>query len=170
MESGRKQLLDEGVPETDIVLKPSIDMRYRGQVNELVVPAFANGFLSEKDLLSICESFTAQYERIYGPGSSSELSDIECVSVRVDAIASTRFQHEPVKRTPAKMTPVPAEERMAYWGQDRWINSPVYREESLGPECTIEGPAILEFYATTIPLHPGHKIEVDSYLNVIISS
>ena len=42
--------------------------------------------------------------------------------------------------------------------------------EALGPGVTLEGPAILEFYATSIPLQPKQKVEVDKYLNLLITS
>lgn len=169
LEKGRKQLLAEGVSEGNIVLRPSVDMRYRGQVNELVVPIPNGRELTRESLEALQETFTVQYERLYGRGSRSELSNIECVSVRVDAIASTAFKHEPIVTARSGKEAVPVGERRVYWGREGWNMTPVYREEALGPGVSLEGPAILEFYATSIPLQPKQKLEVDRYLNLLIT-
>ena len=103
LERGRKQLSAEGASEEDTILLSSVDMRYRGQVNELVVPVPGGNVLTQDTIQTLCETFTVQYEKLYGPGSSSELSDVECVSVRVDAIAPIPFKYEPVRgRGPRK--------------------------------------------------------------------
>ena len=169
LERGRKQLSAEGVSEKDTLLLSSVDMRYRGQIHELVIPLPRVNILTQDAIRTLCESFTAQYEKLYGPGSSSELSDIECVSVRVDAIASIPFKYEPMRGSGAGKKPVPVEERPAFWGPDKWRKTPVYRGEMLQPGNVVEGPAMLEFYATTIPLHPGQRVEVDEYANLIIT-
>ena len=169
LERGRKQLSAEGVSEKDTLLLSSVDMRYRGQIHELVIPLPRVNILTQDTIRTLCESFTAQYEKLYGPGSSSELSDIECVSVRVDAIASIPFKYEPMRGIGTGKKPVPVEERPAFWGLDKWRKTPVYRGEMLQPGNVVEGPAMLEFYATTIPLHPGQRVEVDEYANLIIT-
>jgi N-methylhydantoinase A len=169
LERGRNQLSAEGVSDKEILLLSSVDMRYRGQIHELVVPLPRVDALTQDAVRTLCENFTAQYEKLYGPGSSSELSDIECVSVRVDAIAPIPFRYEPVKGRRSGKRPSPVEERPAFWGRDKWRETPVYRGEALQPGDAIEGPAILEFYATTIPLHPGQRVEVDDYSNLVIT-
>jgi len=169
LERGRKQLSAEGASEKDTILLSSVDMRYRGQVNELVVPVPGGNVLTQDTIRTLCETFTVQYEKLYGPGSSSELSDVECVSVRVDAIAPIPFKYEPVRGKRSEKKPVPVEERRAFWGHDKWSMTPVYRGEMLKPGNVVEGPAILEFYATTIPLPPRQRVEVDEYSNLIIT-
>jgi len=170
LKNGRKQLLAEGVADKEILLLSSVDMRYRGQIHELVIPLPKVNVLTQDTIRTLCESFTVQYEKLYSPRSSSELSDIECVSVRVDAIAPIPFKYEPVKGERSAQKAVPVEVRPAFWGRDRWRKTPVYRGEMLQPGNIVEGPAILEFYATTIPLHPGQKVEVDEYANLIITA
>ena len=169
LERGRKQLSAEGASEKEILLLSSVDMRYRGQIHELVIALPRVDALTQNAVRTLCENFTAQYEKLYGPGSSSELSDIECVSVRVDAIAPIPFKYQPIKGARSRKKPVPVGERPAFWGRDKWRKTPVYRGETLQPGNVVEGPAILEFYATTIPLHPGQRVEVDEYSNLIIT-
>ncbi len=169
LERGRRQLSAEGASEKDTILLSSVDMRYRGQIHELVIPLPRVNILTQDTIRTLCETFTAQYEKLYGPGSSSELSDVECVSVRVDAIAPIPFKYAPIREGRTEKKPVPVEERRAFWGRDRWRMTPVYRGEALKPGHLVEGPAILEFYATTIPLHPRQKVEVDEYSNLIIT-
>ena len=169
IEKGRKQLLAEGASVETIVLQPSVDMRYRGQVNELVVPVPTGRTLTQKGFEVLRDNFTVQYERLYGSGSSSKLSDIECVSMRVDAISSTTFKCETPVKVRSRKKPVPVTERRAFWGNCGWNMTPVYQGETLGPGISVEGPAIIEFYATSIPLQPGQMLEVDMYSNIVIT-
>jgi N-methylhydantoinase A len=168
IERGRRQLAEEGVDQKAMILRPSIDMRYRGQVNELVIPTEPE--VTHASIQRTRESFILQYERFYGPGSSSQLSDIEMVTVRVDAITPTLAKVNNIAAVPKDRNSGPIGERRAFWGRhERWQMTPVYRGDSLGPGDMIDGPAILEFYATTIPLHPGQSARADDYLNLIIT-
>ena len=62
VERARRQLADEGVDPKAMILRPSIDMRYRGQVNELVIPIESE--ISQAAVQRARESFIAQYERM----------------------------------------------------------------------------------------------------------
>lgn len=167
---GLRQFAVEGVPEKAVVLRPSLDMRYRGQVHELVIPVDAQ--LDHAAVERARRNFVSLYERTYGSGSSSQLSDIEIVTVRVDAVTPTLAKINRVVAAASKGGKAePIGERRVYWGHaERWRSTPIYRGESLGPDSEVHGPAVLEYYATTIPLHPGQVARVDAHLNLIIKS
>jgi len=38
----------------------------------------------------------------------------------------------------------------------------------LAPRTVVEGPAILEEFGSTVPLHPGFTARIDDYRNVIV--
>ena len=66
-ERGMAQLQAEGA--TDPSLAFSVDLRHRGQINEVEVPV-AGASLSDGDLQPLAEAFYEKYERLYGRGSS----------------------------------------------------------------------------------------------------
>ena len=39
----------------------------------------------------------------------------------------------------------------------------------LPPGTEVEGPAIIEEFGSTVPLHPGFTARVDDYLNIIVT-
>ncbi len=164
-----KQFADEGVSAQSVVLRPSVDMRFRGQVHELTVPVDAHVTLESIERTRT--SFMTLYEQTYGSGARSQLSDTEIVTVRVDAIAPTIAQISRVALGDRKFSSAPIGERRVYWGAgEKWRSTPIYRGEALGPGSLVKGPAMLEFYATTIPLHPGQTAGVDEHLNLIITA
>ena len=168
-ERARAQLLSEGIAVQDMRLISSIDMRYRGQVHELVVPIEFKGAVTAQTLDAAQAAFVKQYEKIYGSGSSSELSDIECVSCRVDAVTSPIAKLDAMTTAKGAERTDPIGERKVYWRRDRWQTTPVFRGDLLPADAAVEGPAIIEFYATTIPLHDGQSLRVDEYRNTIIT-
>jgi len=40
----------------------------------------------------------------------------------------------------------------------------------LAPGTTVEGPAIIEEYGSTVPLHPGFTATVDDFGNLLVVS
>ena len=169
MARGHRQFAEEGVARDAVILRPAIDMRYRGQVHELVIPVDAE--LTPASVERARRNFIALYERTYGSGSSSQLSDIEIVTVRVDAITPTFARIKSVVSGTRSGRAAPIAERRVYWGHSEgWRPTPIYRGESLGTDSEIHGPAVLEYYATTIPLHPDQFARVDEHLNLIISA
>ena len=39
----------------------------------------------------------------------------------------------------------------------------------LAPGTVVEGPAIIEEFGSTVPLHPGFTARIDDYLNIIVT-
>jgi N-methylhydantoinase A len=48
---------------------------------------------------------------------------------------------------------------------DTWV---VARDE-LRPGQGMPGPVIIEEFGSTVPVHPGFKVEVDEYLNLLVT-
>jgi N-methylhydantoinase A len=49
------------------------------------------------------------------------------------------------------------------------VDTPIYWRPDLRPGDTLTGPAIVEEYGSTIPLHPGFAATVDRLGNVIVT-
>ena len=57
--------------------------------------------------------------------------------------------------------------RDAYF--DGWTKAALYQRERLGAGDVVEGPAIIEEFGSTIPVHPGFRAEVDGFGNVLVT-
>ncbi|HIF11148.1 MAG TPA: hydantoinase/oxoprolinase family protein, partial [Sneathiellales bacterium] len=96
-----EQLLREGVAESDQTFAYSIDMRHKGQINEVEVPVEGLNIASH-DLDALHDSFYARYEQIYGKGSSFRGAKLEVVTFRVRGSAVTP---KPVLSPATDLTP-----------------------------------------------------------------
>ncbi|MEZ0394939.1 MAG: hydantoinase/oxoprolinase family protein [Anaerolineales bacterium] len=151
---GRDELRAEGVAETDIRLEAFLDMRYRGQSYELIVPFSEN----------VYADFHALHARQYG--YAQENACLEVVNLRLRAVGRTDPPPLPA-RPPASPDPSPAllEHRPVLFA-DGPHRTPLYRAERLQPGNQISGPAVIVRSDTTILLGPGDLATVDIYQNL----
>lgn len=166
------QLERDGVDASRALLAPQIELRYQGQTNELTIPLPGKTELGSDEFVGVLDEFTRKYEMLYGRGSSSLLSAIELITVRVDAIAPTAAGYEPSRqggRGGDARQALDGEGR-AYWSSGGYLDStPIYRGEAMVPGDRVSGPAIIDTYGTTFPLHPGQTLELDAFRNFVIS-
>jgi N-methylhydantoinase A len=51
---------------------------------------------------------------------------------------------------------------------DRRHDTPIYSRERLGTGDQISGPAVIEEFGSTLPLHPGFTAGVDRVGNLVV--
>ena len=51
---------------------------------------------------------------------------------------------------------------------DGYVDTPVIWRTDLGAGDTFTGPAIVEEFGSTIPVHPGFEVVVDDWANLVI--
>jgi N-methylhydantoinase A len=161
------QMDRDGIAKPRRRFRFSLDMRHRGQINEVEVllagkrvhGAFAEG---------LSRRFYARYEQLYGRGSSYAEARLEIVTLRLRATAATR----PPKLTAArKRSAMPGArallgKRNIYWAELRKaVPSPIYDGALLVPGNRMRGPAVIETTDTTVVVHPGRALEVDAFGN-----
>jgi N-methylhydantoinase A len=144
----------------------SLDMRHRGQINEVEVP------LPEKRLkagfdAALRRRFAARYEQLYGRGSSYAEARTEIVTLRLRASAATPRPR--LVRT-AKRSRIGAAallgKRSIHWADlRRATTTPIYDGARLGSGNRIAGPAVIETTDTTVVVHPGRSLFVDAFGN-----
>ena len=150
----------------------NLEMRYKGQTNELTIPLESEGPLTKDAVAWLVKEFVARYEMLYGRGSSSSLSPVELMSARLDVIAEppVRFAALPEEEEGPDPSAGQVDERPIYWSEfDGYAPTPVYRGSKLVPGNRIEGPAIIEAFGTTIPLRPDQRLRVDPLSNFVIT-
>jgi N-methylhydantoinase A len=164
------QMQRDGIAAARRRLHFSLDMRHRGQINEVEVP------LPEKRLESGFEPalrrrFAARYEQLYGRGSSYEEARVEIVTLRLRASAATQ---RPRLAKIGKRARIAAQalrgKRSIHWADlKRASSTPIYDGALLVPGNRLAGPAIVETTDTTVVVHPKRALAVDTFGNFEIT-
>ncbi len=155
-ERGRREVLAEGIPSERVRIECFLDMRYRGQSYELIVP-FSSAVLEE---------FQRMHAEQYGyakPGAP-----VEVVNLRVRAIGAG--DPPPLLPMPlASADPAQAwiENREVTFSQGR-LSTPLYRAEALLPGNCLSGPAVIVRSDTTILLGASDRAAVDGFGNLLV--
>jgi N-methylhydantoinase A len=149
-------------------LQRQVDLRFRRQTHELRVPVPSKE-LAAADLEQLVDQFEADYERLFGRGTSYRRAGIEVSTFRVRCVL--RLPKPALQSLPADG----ADARHAQKGtrpvffRDEFVTTPIYAGEALRPGNEVAGPAVIEGPATTVPVHPGQTVRVDQHLNLIMA-
>jgi N-methylhydantoinase A len=76
----------------------------------------------------------------------------------------------PTTTTTPTTTPTPVAIRPACFAPSSgFVDTAIYRRDDLEPGDQVEGPAVVEEYGATVPLHPGFRAEVDGFGNLVVT-
>jgi N-methylhydantoinase A len=139
----------------------SADLRYFGQAFEIQVPA-PDGPVDAGFVEDVEACFHDAHARAYG---YSYLDDpgqvVEWVNLRVTGVgAMARPQLNPVQASGDAREGT----RPVYF--DGWHDTPVYRRDGLTGE--VAGPAVIQEFGSTLPIHPGFTARVDELGNLVV--
>jgi N-methylhydantoinase A len=146
-----------------------IDLRFRRQTHELRI-AVPERKLAAADLDQMVNQFEADYERLFGRGTSYRGAGIEVSTFRVRC--TQRLPKPTLRALPlagADASHARKDTRPVFFGSD-FVETPIYAAESLQPGNVVAGPAVIEGAATTVPVHPGQTVRVDQHLNLIMAA
>ncbi|MDQ7039050.1 MAG: hydantoinase/oxoprolinase family protein, partial [Aquificota bacterium] len=158
-EMERKALEDmsgEGLDSEDVFLEPLLDMRYKGQSYELLVP-----FSEDYE-----ETFHREHERVYGYRHSTE---VEIVNLRLRAVGRTRKPELPSFEERSREDPSDAltgYREVLFRGE--FLRAGVYNRERLRWGNIVEGPAVVVEYSSTTFIPPGSRAQVDRFGNLVV--
>jgi N-methylhydantoinase A len=146
-----------GQDPSRVMLRRSIDIRYRGQAHQLPVP------LSEQDLQAgpeaVLAAFRTVYESAYGVAQDAPA---EFVTYRVRAICPFDTGQSVAPATAeAGVTPV-GTRRASFSASAGFLDVPVLRRENLAGGDRVTGPAFVEGPESTTLLPPGALLTVDT--------
>jgi N-methylhydantoinase A len=157
-----ESLRGEGFPDEAHRYVRSADLRYHGQAFEVRVP------LGDSPQETVA-AFHDAHERLYGYCFRDRPEQrVEWVNLRVTGVG-------PIRRPALRPLPAaahagpaaPAGSRPVFF--DSVEETPVYRRTDLAPGHVVRGPAIVEEYGSTVPLHPGFTATVDPLGNLVVS-
>ncbi len=166
-----EQLKRDGVKPETATITLGADLRYQNQIHEITVPVSRKLPLDETQLRELIAGYRQIYEKRYGEGSSSPTTRIELVNLRVDAVAPTSVLAIVKPELPQDSRPdagLLGEKSIYRLKARRFEPMPVYAWEKMDVGQCVAGPALIVSYGTTIPLHDGQSLTVDSYRNIIV--
>ncbi len=157
----------DGIARERIKLQFSLDMRHKGQINEVEV-MLPEARVSGDFFEPLRQKFYTRYEQLYGKGSSYHGARLEIVTLRLRAMADT--PRPKLSASTALAAEIAREAkrgtRSIYWdGLRRAVETPIYDGAHLRPGNRFDGPVVIETTDTTVVVHPGRSVEVDAFGN-----
>ncbi len=155
---GRDDLTSEGVVSRNMVMERYLDMRYRGQSYEIMVP-FGDKF---------AENFHKLHEKSYGYCNREKV--VEIVNIRLRARGfpeKPTFTKSDVFIDKLSSDAVTGEKEIIFDGKS--VKTKIISRDKLISGNRIQGPSLLTEYSSTILIPPFASGKVDEYGNVIIS-
>ncbi|MGY2083597.1 hydantoinase/oxoprolinase family protein [Blastococcus sp. SYSU DS0539] len=169
LEAQAQTALDgEGFGRDEQRMQRTADLRYVGQAFEVRVPV-ADGELDRAAAEEVAQAFHAAHHQLYGYDFADDPRQaVEWVNLRVSGIG-------PIRRP--DLVELPAGEggpERARTGSrpvffDDWVDTPTYDRPGLAPGDVVPGPAIVEEFGSTVPVHPGFAATVDAYGNLLLT-
>ncbi|PRY47757.1 N-methylhydantoinase A [Geodermatophilus tzadiensis] len=164
----RASLDGEGFARDVQVVQRTADLRYVGQAFEVRVPV-ADGELDAAAADDVAAAFHAAHRQLYGYDLRDDPRQaVEWVNLRVTGIG-------PIRRP--DLVTLPARSggperavtgtRPVLFDED-WAPTPTYDRTLLAPGDVVRGPAVVEEFGSTVPLHPGFAATVDASGNLLI--
>jgi N-methylhydantoinase A len=185
-------LRTEGFPDAQHRFVRTADLRYFGQAFEVRV-AVPDGPFEAATAEEVARRFHAEHRALYGYDFAADPDQqVEWVNLRVsgigpiqrpeikrhgpggfDAQAPGRLRTSttgaPVVEVRAKGASKPPGRPVCFEPGNGYVETPVYWREDLDPGTTLSGPAILEEFGSTVPVHPGFDVRVDAFRNLIVT-
>jgi N-methylhydantoinase A len=163
----RAMMAEEGIGANRQRFEFSLDVRHKGQINEVEV-TLGSERLSSNYEPELRKRFVARYEQLYGRGSALAGAQLEIVVARLRARALTP-QPKLVRSKKASIR-IPGKairkQRDIYWPDlKKRKSTSVYDGEALANGNRIAGPAIVETSDTTVVVQPGAKLRLDELGN-----
>ena len=156
----------EGVDPAQVRFLRYGNFRYENQEHSVEVP-LPDGRIEAGAVGAIVESFHESYEREYTYRLDAP---VEFVGAHVVAIAEVGKLHpEPLPRTGRSLEATLRERRQVDYATAGIHTADVYDGSLLEPGMGFDGPAIVETSGTTVVVHPGNRLEVDDYGNLVIA-
>jgi N-methylhydantoinase A len=148
----------------------SADLRYFGQAFEVRVPV-PDGPVDHALTGATVAAFHDAHQRRYGYSFRDDpTQQVEWVNLRVTGVGPIRRPAlHPLPPGPPR-TPTPAGTRPACFDPaSGFVDTAIYRRDDLRPGDLVDGPAVVEEYGATVPLHPGFRARVDRFGNLVVT-
>lgn len=159
------RLRAEGIDASRVEHVRGVDMRYVGQEHTVRVPV---GALEELSMESLEQVFHDQHLQRY----TFNLLDVESELVTFHVAAHGRTRTPAAVGGPARAAAAgrssPKGRRRVDFDVDGVHETPVYERDELPAGFAASGPLLVEEMSSTTLVHPGQRLEVDSFGNLVV--
>jgi N-methylhydantoinase A len=161
-------LAREGFAAADRRFERTADLRYYGQAFEVRVPV-PDGAVDEQLTSAVAQAFHDEHRALYGYDlRDDERQEVEWVNLRVTGIGPIRTPELRPGAAGAGAGSARTGRRHAHFGEG-WCEAGLYDRAGLGVGDVVTGPAVIEEFGSTVPVHPGFRAEVDRFSNLRIT-
>jgi len=163
MQGEAEQLLNAGQAPAEVVVTRHLDMRYAGQVQEVIVPVRSRTRrITPVNLTRTLRDFHDLHESLYAfkrPGYATQV-----VSLRVDVIAARAGAAMSVSQF-AEESPEAARigSRRVYFEDGGFQAAEIFDGTLLRPGNLVPGPAVIHEADTTLVIAPGQEAMLDQH-------
>jgi len=165
-EASLQQFAGEGVAREQVRFLRFGNLRYENQEHGVEVE-LPDGAIDAAALEEISANFHRSYEREYTYRLDAP---VEFVGAHVVAIAEVgKLAPVPLPTTGRALGDALKGRRSVDYATEGVHESDVYDGELLEPGMRFDGPAIVETKGSTVVAHPGNRLTVDDYGNLIIA-
>ncbi len=164
----QRALDGEGFARDQQRMQRTADLRYVGQAFEVRVPV-PDDELHRAAAEEAAQAFHAAHRQLYGYDFATDPRQaVEWVNLRVSGIGPIRRPElvELERRDGGTDRAVTGSRRVFF---DGWMDTPTYDRLDLAPGDVVTGPAIIEEFGSTVPVHPGFAGTVDAYGNLLLT-
>lgn len=160
----------EGFDAVDHQFARTADLRYFGQAFEVRVPVGEGPFTAEV-AEQVAEVFHAEHRALYGYDFKGDPDQhVEWVNLRATGIGPIQRPELTPEPLAKDARPTPKSFRSVFFDEEAGrVETPVHWRLDLEPGTTFVGPAIVEEFGSTVPIHPGFAVRVDEYRNLIVT-
>ncbi|MGH3097401.1 MAG: hydantoinase/oxoprolinase family protein [Streptosporangiales bacterium] len=160
-------LAREGFAPAERAFLRTADLRYAGQAFEVRVDVL-DGPVDSTLVARAAEAFHAEHRRLYGYDFAADArQQVEWVNLRVTGIGPIRKPGLPEVACGVGAEAARAGSRQVYF--DGWTETPTYDRARLGAADVVAGPAVVEEFGSTVPVHPGFQAALDRSGNLHIT-
>jgi N-methylhydantoinase A len=167
-EEGTRSVHEAAANVSAVHLMRGADMRYVGQEHAVAVDIPREHFLNG-DRAAIKQCFDEEHRVRYGFASETERAEIVSLRCSVNGMMAkpqlSRINVGGAQPPDGALRT----KRPVYFTDHRFIDTPAYDRARLAASNRIDGPALIEEYASTTVVLPGDTLTVDAYGNLIIT-
>jgi N-methylhydantoinase A len=147
------------------------DLRYFGQAFEVRVPV-PDGALDTPAATAVATAFHDAHRALYGYDFRDDPAQrVEWVNLRVSGVGPIRRPDIRELAPPAPNAPPPPGTRLVCFdAAGDYVVADIHQRVDLSVGAVIAGPAIIEEFGSTVPVHPGFSARVDRFGNLLITA
>ncbi len=166
-EQAAEALDREGFPRSDHRYARTADLRYVGQAFEVRVPV-GDGPVDPAVADAAAAAVPRAHEQLYGYSFADDpRQQVEWVNLRVSGVGPIT-RPELAERPPGDGNAARARTGARPVFFEEYVDTPVYWRPDLAPGDELHGPAVIEEFGSTVPVHPGFTARVDALGNIVV--